>query len=141
MNPIGKPQTGQAADDTIVTNCHSSSFPLVDAVKLRLTEVVPALRYDTEHHRSEGEALIAQVSRFITDTGDGGFAVALFHALELLPEVSAHYENLAETDSLFQDGRIDLPSDGQMQKVFKSIAHMLPDLRRQLAGNGKHHGN
>jgi hypothetical protein len=71
-----------------------------------LLKLLQASGYRSEHHRSQGLLLIGEVSRFISETGDGSFAMVLWDALEFLPEVRAYADHVAEVDLLFADGGV-----------------------------------
>jgi len=68
-----------------------------------LAEVIPAIGYGSEHHRAKREALFAEIVHFISETGDGEFAVLLGNALQFLPEAVAHQEHCLDLDTVVTD--------------------------------------
>jgi hypothetical protein len=51
-----------------------------------------------DHHRSDPVALIEHLKTLIAESGDGGFALLLWNALQDLPEIQAHINNVAKVN-------------------------------------------
>ena len=95
-----------------------------------LSVFLPCLKQMDDHHAAKKLALTLEVHRFISETRDGGFALALWDALKDLPDVVEHVERLREVNLLFSkqshDGQLNVAVTSTYRRTIVQLAHEVP---------------